>query len=138
MATDDKKAVGELPTPGDCGQVAKDKKFEGPCPDLLGHVFTVNVNKSTQVDKYAVVLDHLKTYAGQKFDSKVQESMETTADVNYVEPQSEGTVTPDAQGNETFTMSRAQEIKYGKTYDSYLADQAKLDKEKKQMFAIVY
>ena len=105
-------------------KVPKDKKFEGACPDLIGHVF--------------VVLDHLKTYVGQKFDSKVQESMETMTDVNYVEPQPEGTVTRDAEGNETLVMNRAEEIKYGKMYDRYLADQARLEKEKKQMFAIVY
>jgi hypothetical protein len=118
--------------------VPKEKKFEGACPDLIGHVFTVNANKSTQVAKYAVVLDHLKTYAGQKFDSKVQESMETMADVNYVEPQPEGTVTRDTEGNETLVMNRTEEIKYRKMYDSYLADQARLEKKKKQMFAIVY
>ena len=37
----------------------KDKKFEGSCPDLLGHVFTVNTNRSTQVAKYTAVFEQI-------------------------------------------------------------------------------
>ena len=107
------------------GIVLKKEKFHGAsCTDLPGRL------QIKQIASYATTLEHITTYVGQWCDPIVLKAIEKMDDINLSEPQA----TTAADG----TMTEVEKIKFSKRLDRYFMNQERIDKEKKQVYALFY
>ncbi len=103
----------------------------GAHPDLQGFVFEAYAVRSTQITNFNTVDTRIRALVGQQFDPFVLESIEKMAVTLPVEP----TVVTEADG---VTVSRVEEIKYGKKYDRWLTRTNKIEQQLKQVYSVYF
>ncbi len=96
---------------------------------LTGHVFKAGSLRVNQIS-YTVTMEHMKTYVGQKYDPVVLETIKKMQDISL----SESTAVTATDS----TMAEIEKMKYSKTLDRYFVNQERIDKEKKQVYALFY
>ena len=114
----------------DGARIQKKEKFVGACADLHGHVFEASGSRVNKVANFTITMEKIKIYMGQKFDPIILECIEKMQDVIVPEPQ------PSLQDDGT--MTEVDKIKYGKMLDRWLTAQDRINKEKKQAYAVIY
>ena len=82
---------------------------------LTGHVFEAGSSRVNQIASYAVTMEHMKTYVGQKYDPVVLETIEKMQDISLSEPTA--VTAPDG------TMTEIEKMKYDKKLDRYFVNQ---------------
>lgn len=108
----------------------KKERFQGAHPDLAGYVFETSSNRTNQIANFTAVDTRIRALVGQQFDPYVLESIEKMRVITPPEP----TIVTEADG----TVSKMEEIKYGKKYDRWLTRTEKVEKEMKQVYSVYY
>ena len=109
---------------------AKRERFMGAHPDLQGFVFETGTSHNNQIANFNTVDTRIRAIVGQSFEPQVLESIEKMTLVMPPEP----TIIAEPDGS----MSRVEDIKYGKKYDKWLTRTEKVEKELKQVYSIYY
>ena len=110
--------------------VMKKEKFMGAHPDLQGFVFEAGSTRTNQIAKFTTVDTRIRALIGQQFDPMVLESIEKMTVTVPPEPN----IVTESDGS----VSKMEEIKYGKKYDRWLTRTEKIEKEMKQVYSIYY
>ncbi len=106
----------------------KKDRFQGAHPDLAGFVFETSTNRTSQIANFTATDIRIRAIVGQQFDPYVLESIEKMRVSMPPEP----TIVSEADGS----VSKMEEIKYGKRFDRWLTRTEKVEREMKQVFAI--
>ena len=108
----------------------KKEKFMGAHPDLQGFVFEAGSTRTNQIAKFTTVDTCMRALIGQQFDPMVLESIEKMTVTVPPEPN----IVTESDGS----VSKMEEIKYGKKYDRWLTRTERIEKEMKQVYSIYY
>ena len=92
--------------------VMKKEKFMGAHPDLQEFVFEAGSTRTNQISKFTTMNTRIRVLIGQQFDPMVLESIEKMAVSIPPEP----SIVMESDGS----VSKMEEIKYGKKYDRWL------------------
>ena len=90
-------------------KLIKKDRFHGAHPDLSGFVFKSRTTQTNQIANFTAVNVRIRALVGQQFDPYVLESIEKMQAVLPPEP----TIMMESDGS----VSKMEEIKYGKKYD---------------------
>ena len=104
--------------------------FQGDHPDLAGYEFETGSNHTNQIAYFTTVDTKIRALVGQQFDPLVLESIKKMKIMMPPEP----VIVTEADGS----ISRMEEIKYGKKYDRWLTRSEKVEKELKLVYSIYY
>ena len=102
----------------------------GAHPDLQGFVFEAGSTRTNQIAKFTTVDTRIRALIGQQFDPMVLESIEKMTVTIPPEPN----IVTESDGS----VSKMEEIKYGKKYDRWLTRTERIKKEMKQVYSIYY
>ena len=116
---------------------AKKERFMGTHPDLQGFLFETGTSRTNQIANFTnqianfnTVDTRIRAIVGQSFEPQVLESIEKMTVVMPPEP----TIIAEPDGS----VSRVEEIKYGKKYDRWLTITERIVRELKQVYSIYY
>jgi len=112
------------------GGAPRKEKFQGACAKFTGHVFEAGSSRLIQIASYTITMEHMNIYVGQKYDPVVLAAFKKMQDISLSEPTA--VTVPDGM------MTEVEKIKYSKKFDRYFVNQERIDKEKKQVYALFY
>jgi hypothetical protein len=108
----------------------KKKCFQAAHPDLSGFVFETGTTRTNQIADFTTADVRIWALVGQQFGPFVLESIEKMRVILPPEP----TIVMETDG----TVSKMEEIKYGKKYDRWLTCTERVEKELKLVYSIYY
>jgi hypothetical protein len=93
-------------------------------------VFETGSNRTNQITNFTTADSRIRAIVGQQFDPYILESIEKMKVIVPPKP----TIVTEADG----TVSKMEEIKYGKKYNRWLTRTEKVEREMKQVYSIYY